>query len=172
MSLLLLTEVNGTPGPKGSVSAFCTRCARRNLRPAVAIKEDSKVGAGFRLAVARQLKAGSFHGMISDRPYTGPVETRLIFYIQRRRAVRGGVETDQWLPSHSGPYPTYQKSGDIEKHVRTVHDALMDAGVILDDSQVWRVVAEKRWADEKNEPGVVIEIRTIETSGTQGVDAS
>lgn len=163
MSLLLLAEVNGAPGPKGSVSAFCTRCAAKGLRSAVVVKEESEVGTRFRGAVVRQLKADPITWV---RPYAGPVETRLIFYIQRRRAVRGGVETDEWLPSHSGPYPTYQKSGDIEKHVRTVHDALMDAGVILDDSQVWRVVAEKRWADEVNKPGVVIEVRTL------GVDAS
>lgn len=153
---LVLAAVHGTPGPKGSLRAVCLRCARQRLASKVVMQEQSETGEKFRKIIARQLKV-----IAGQLAFTGPVETKLTFFIKRQRVVKAGVEQDQWVPSHAGPVPTHRNSGDVEKHVRTVHDALMDAGVLADDSQVWRVTAAKRWADEKNEPGAVIEVRAL-----------
>lgn len=156
MNVLASARVDGRPGPKGSVNAFCIRCATRKLPQKVAVQEQSDVGALFRRVIKRELSRMPLPAAAA----AGPVETRFVFFIERRKVVRKGVETSVWIPSHSGPYPTHQQSGDVEKHIRTAHDALMDAGVILDDSQVWRTTAEKRWADADNPPGVVLEVRT------------
>ena len=158
MSNLLELFVKGIPGPKGSVNAFCVRCAKAKKPPAVIIKEQSEVGAAFRKTVAKTVKVHLVTHRVNEI-YTGDIETRLTFFIHRQRRVSAGVELDEWVPSHAGPRPTFRNSGDVEKHARTIHDALMDAGLILDDSQVWRTVSEKRWADVNNPPGVLLEVR-------------
>jgi Holliday junction resolvase RusA-like endonuclease len=162
MSLLALVRVDGIPGPKGSLNAFCPTCARKKLPQRVVVKEQSDVGVTFRRAVSRQVKKLLVQDRVNEI-YAGDIETRLIFFIHRQKRVKAGVELEEWVPSHSGPRPTFQKSGDVEKHARTVHDALMDAGLIVDDSQVWRTTAEKRWADAANPPGCVVEVRTADT---------
>lgn len=156
--VLTLVRVDGIPGPKGSLNAFCPTCARKNLPQKVVVKEQSDVGATFRVQVRKAVL-----GATASRreAFAGPVETRLIFFIHRQKRVKAGVELDEWVPSHAGPRPTFQKSGDTEKHVRTVHDALMDAGLIEDDSQVWRITAEKRWATGDDPPGCVVEVRKL-----------
>lgn len=159
MTALLAARVSGIPGPKGSVNAFCVRCASKHLKPAVVVKEQSEGGVAFRKLVARELKTAI--GARGPEVFTGPVETRLTFYIERRRVVKAGVAQDAWIPSHQSPVPAHRNSGDVEKHVRTVHDALMDAGVLADDSQVWKTTAAKRWATDENPPGVVIEVQPL-----------
>lgn len=152
MTALLAARVSGTPGPKGSVNAYCVRCAGKGLKPAVAVREQSERGVAFRKLVARELKAAVRARELEI--FTGPVITRLTFYIERQISVDGDI-----VPSHQSPVPTHRNSGDVEKHVRTVHDALMDAGIIADDSQVADTVARKRWADEVNPAGVMITIQ-------------
>ncbi len=149
----VLARVYGTPGPKGSVNAFCQRCARFRYKQTIVIKEQSETGVAFRKIVTRQLKVTP--GQVT---FTGPVETRLTFYVERRRKVKNGVELDEWVPSHQSPVPVHHGSGDIEKHVRVIHDALTDAGVWTDDALVWRTTSEKLWADEQNPPGALIEV--------------
>lgn len=155
--LTLSVRVDGTPGPKGSINAFCIRCGQRGFRQQIAIKEQSEVGVIFRKAIARYLRGAMQRTEIML--LTGlPVETRLTVYIPRQRRVQAGRELDEWVPSHRTPYPMHQKSGDAEKHLRTLHDAMQDAGVIPDDCQVVRTSCEKRWADEEHPPGAEIEI--------------
>lgn len=154
MTALVLARVDGIPGPKGSVVSFCRRCAKYNYAQQIVTREESETGVRFRKLVARQLKVG--RGQIA---FTGPVETRLTFFIARRRKVVKGVELDEWVPSHQTPVPVHHGSGDVEKHVRTIHDALKDAGVLADDALVWRTVSEKLWATEQDPPGVHIEVR-------------
>jgi len=158
MTLLALAHVEGIPGPKGSLNGFCPTCARRGLPQRVVMKEQSEVGVKFRKTVARQLRDSAFSNFSAS--YLGDVQTRLIFFIPRQMAVKNGVEQDYPVPSHDTERPTHRNSGDVEKHVRTVHDALMDVSAIKDDSQVWRTVAEKRWADAENPPGCVVEVKT------------
>jgi Holliday junction resolvase RusA-like endonuclease len=90
---------------------------------------------------------------------TMPVKTRATFFIHRQRMVRAGVTSSQWVPSHRTIVPIHHGSGDVEKHTRTLHDALQDAGVLADDCIVSDIDHRKRWADDANPPGVVFEIR-------------
>jgi Holliday junction resolvase RusA-like endonuclease len=158
VSLLASVRVNGIPGPKGSLSPFCPTCARKSLPQRVVVKEQSDVGVAFRKVVAKAVRQS--RPAVFAPPHDGPIRTSFTFFVPRRRVVKAGVSQDEWVPSHSGPYPTFHNSGDIEKHIRTVHDALMDARLILDDSQVWKTTAEKVWADETHLPGVILEVWT------------
>jgi len=154
VSVLLIARVNGVPGPKGSVNAFCVRCAKKRLKPMVIVKEESEVGVLFRKVVAREAR----HIFVGSGTITGPVITRATFYIHRQKVVRAGVEIDRWVPSHESIVPVHHGSGDIEKHVRTIHDAFQDAGVLADDCQVSDLDVCKRWATAAHPPGVAIEI--------------
>lgn len=155
MSVLLIARVDGVPGPKGSVNAFCLRCAQRKLPQKVVIKEQSEVGVLFRKVVARELR----HHPIEMQ--TGPVKTTATFYIHRQRVVRAGVELDRWVPSNEPIVPIHHGSGDIEKHVRTVHDAMQDAGVFVEDCQVSDLNVCKRWATAAHPPGLAIVVSEI-----------
>lgn len=147
----LSVRVNATPGPKGSVAAFCTRCAARRLSQRVVVKEESDAGVAFRKQIARQVRS-------AGKPFTGPIETRLTFYIPRQHQVKGGVVLDAYVPTSQAPVPVHRNSGDVEKLVRVVHDALQDALLLADDCLVWRTVSQKLWADADHPPGVEIEI--------------
>lgn len=156
MGLLIEGRVDGAPGPKGSLNGFCLACAKAGRPQKVVFKEQSEVGVAFRKLVAYAVR--KWMRGLAVQPFAGAVEVDAIFYIARRRQVKGGVETDEFTPEHRKPYPTFRNSGDVEKHVRTVHDALMDAGLIEDDSQVVQVFARKRWATSMNPPGVRIKV--------------
>jgi Holliday junction resolvase RusA-like endonuclease len=153
----LSVRVLGTPGPKGSVNAFCVRCAQRRLKQQIVIKEESDNGIHFR-KLTKQALVKELQTLELQKGFCGGLETHLTVFIERRRQVRNGVETGQWVPSHESPWPIHQQSGDAEKHVRVLHDALQDAGVIANDSQVVRQISEKVWADETNPPGAQIEV--------------
>jgi Holliday junction resolvase RusA-like endonuclease len=154
---LVMARVDGTPGPKGSVVSFCQRCARFGCKQMIVTKEQSETGVKFRKVIARQLKVS--RGQVA---FSGPVVTDMTFYVKRQRKVKNGIELDEWVPSHQTPVPVHHGSGDVEKHVRVVHDALKDAGVLADDSLVADAYGRKRWADEEHAPGVLIEVRPYE----------
>lgn len=44
------------------------------------------------------------------------------------------------------PFPASKRHGDTSKHVRAVEDALVDSGLVTDDSLFVDIVAHKRWA--------------------------
>jgi crossover junction endodeoxyribonuclease RusA len=78
---------------------------------------------------------------------TGPVEVVSIVLIERPKTSR-----------HE--HPITRSSGDIDKHQRNILDALVDAQIIRDDSQVIRIRAEKTHAPRA---GANITVRTIES---------
>jgi Holliday junction resolvase RusA-like endonuclease len=147
-----MAVISGRPGPKGSVNAFCVRCAKRRLPSAVVVKEESEVGAAFRKAIARHLRQ---HGR---EPFTVATRTEATVYIERRRQVKAGVTLETFTPGSSTPKPIGHDSGDIEKHVRTLHDALQDVALLADDCIVTDLIFRKRWADQDHPPGIVIRI--------------
>ena len=76
------------------------------------------------------------------------------------------VDKPKSAPKRRRSWPITRTSGDIDKHVRNVLDALVDAAVVGDDSQVVKVVAEKGYPDEGPDflllPGGVIRVYRIE----------
>lgn len=77
---------------------------------------------------------------------TGPVEVSAIVLIERPKTSKQA-------------YPVTRSSGDADKHARNLLDALVDAGILRDDSQIIRLHIEKTHAPRA---GAHITIRTIE----------
>lgn len=71
-------------------------------------------------------------------PLAGPLELGVVFWLDRPASHYGtGRNTNRVKPS-SPPLPTGKGTGDLDKLIRSIGDALTDAGVIVDDSQIVR----------------------------------
>jgi len=86
----------------------------------------------------------------------GPVELEVVFYLDRPSSVS----------EKKRPYPVVPP--DIDKLVRGVGDALSDAGVWNDDSQVVKLVAFKRYSDGI-ETGAFVQVSTLDEKLTDTV---
>lgn len=81
----------------------------------------------------------------------GPVELQVAFYLQRPASISRTKRPEPIVPP------------DIDKLVRAIGDGISDAGGIWDDdSQIVKVVAWKRYADEM-QTGAFIQIAPYDT---------
>ena len=133
---LMQTFCPGRPKTKGSMTA----------RPNGSM-HDTPASSKWRALVARSalMARRTQHGDLWTK-WSGPVSVACVFY----------------LPVAD---PIAAHSGDLDKLVRNVLDALTDAQVYADDVQVVRVVAEKVAATDLMRPGVWISVKTIAGSG-------
>lgn len=131
MTVIAFT-IDGIPKPKGSL---------RHVGHGRMV-EQVKGGKEWRQHVATVARQHA-----PDLPLTGPVEVMLIVRLPRPKTVRRDL-------------PTSQHAGDIDKHARAILDALTDAGIWADDSQVVELRAIKRYAD-MTVPGVNVHVREV-----------
>lgn len=68
----------------------------------------------------------------------GPVQVRIDFYFDKPKSAPKNRET----------WPITRSSGDVDKLARAVLDAIVQAGVIVDDSQVVHLEGHKWWTTE------------------------
>jgi Holliday junction resolvase RusA-like endonuclease len=96
----------------------------------------------------------------------GPVEVAAVFFFDRPRShYRTGRNAHQ-LRDGAPAWPANRASGDVDKQLRLLFDAAVDAGALGDDAQVVSVRACKRWTgDGLDVAGVRVEIRPAETNG-------
>ena len=114
----LVRTVEGIPAPKGSL-----RCSRT---PAHALYEDNPKTKPWRKKVS-----AAFEGAEAADP-NQPLDVEITFTFDRPKTTR------RELPA---------VKPDVDKLVRTILDALEDAGVLTNDSQVVDLTARKRYAD-------------------------
>jgi len=113
--------------------------------------EQVKGSKPWRDAVAR---AAAAHARVQGwATVTGPVEVRVEFVFVRPKSAPGRV------------FPITRSSGDIDKLCRNVNDALVDAGVIADDSQIVSLVATKLHAAEASARITVAEMGSPRPNG-------
>lgn len=140
--ILALIRVDGRARTKGSLKVFC----RKDRRHSVQVEEEVAESKRWRRAVAlaAQAHTRSVWGT-ATLGHAGPVEVRMVAYLPRQLSVAKGQEGTV-IPSHATDYPTDIKLGDADKLARNIGDALVDARLILDDSQVTDFLVAKRWA--------------------------
>lgn len=85
----------------------------------------------------------------------GPVAVDIIVTVAKPKSA----------PKNRRTWPITRSSGDSDKHARNVLDALVDAAVIADDSQVIVLVVQKTYPGEAlsalESPGALIVVRTL-----------
>lgn len=143
-------EVNGHPTPQGSKRAFVMHGKAR-------MTESS----GDRLRTWRQdVKAAAIEAR-PPVPIATSVGVSLEFRFPRPKGHYGSGRNAGRLKPSAPNFPTNKGTGDIEKLIRSTHDALTAAGIWTDDSLVACVNAVKAYADAPSEVGASIWIEEI-----------
>jgi Holliday junction resolvase RusA-like endonuclease len=136
--------VPGTPIPQGSMKVIRGRIISDNPRL-----------AAWRKTVTAVVRAACTW----PQPLAGPVTVDLLFLVpQVTSAPKSWRTKTRWL------WPIRRSSGDLDKLIRAVFDAVTDAGnVWIDDAQVTDIgEVKKRFAGTPGfpgQPGVQISIR-------------
>jgi Holliday junction resolvase RusA-like endonuclease len=155
----VITEVwvPGLPKTKGSLT----------FKGKEYVEENVKGSARWRRLVASAVRADLVrrHGVRPGLPpanhLTIPVGVRLQFWLPESAEPRAdvtGLDRATRESASIGLGPIKSGSGDLDKLVRNVLDALTDAGAYRDDVQVVRVIADKMVRDgvTPSTPGVLI----------------
>lgn len=136
--------VHGKPAPQGSKHATLHKQSGR-----IVTMESSKRVKPWRQSVKEAaLNAMDGRTRIEDVP----VRVEVIFCFDKPKSA----------PKRRRTWPITRSSGDVDKLQRALLDALTDAGVFKDDSQVVHVVADKVFTDDPAAPlavpGAVIRV--------------
>ena len=75
---------------------------------------------------------------------TGPMAVEVIFWLPRPKS---HYRANGQLKPAAPWWPTNQRTGDLDHYVRALNDALTQAGIWGDDSQVVQLTAFKRYDD-------------------------
>jgi Holliday junction resolvase RusA-like endonuclease len=101
---------------------------------------------------------------LADR-LTGPVHVDATFCFDRPAGHYRTGRNAHLLRDSAPRWPATRNSGDLDKLVRAGLDALVDAGVMTDDSLVVAITTRKVWAGEHEDalhiPGARLEIRPV-----------
>jgi len=135
----------GIPAPQGSKTPFRLKNSDR-----VVLVESSKKVKPWRDAVAA---AAAQHGF-ADTMLEGPVDVTVAFYLPRPKS---HLRSDGTLKDSAPDYPRFP---DTDKCLRSTLDALTQAKVWGDDSQVVRVAAVKQYTLDN--PGALIEVASLQ----------
>lgn len=118
----LCFQVEGDPIPQGSARAFVVKGR------AVVTSDNPRLKAWRNLVAAAASAARIEQGWPAKVDH--PLVVSIVFVLPRPKTVKR-------------ERPTGAKEGDIDKLARAVLDALTEGEVVVDDSRVVRVVAEK-----------------------------
>lgn len=137
----------GKPAPQGS------KKVHRYIKGRAILGESSAAVAPWRAVVAghaRRLQPDQWHAKL-------PVSLTLTFVFARPKAhFRANGNLKENAPQHC-----VTRIGDLDKLCRAVCDAL--TGIAYDDdSQVFSINAERRYATASESPGALITITTID----------
>lgn len=145
---IVYIEVAGYPTPQGSKRAF--------VQHGRAMMTES---SGDRLRSWRQDVKAAAIAVRPSTPLDAPLAVLIDFRFPRPKShFRTGANA-HLLRDAAPAYPANRATGDIEKLVRSTHDAITAAGVWTDDSLVALLSASKRYvADELAGASIQIEV--------------
>jgi Holliday junction resolvase RusA-like endonuclease len=143
-------EVGGIPVTQGSVRAILPRGSAQPIVVQGSSAKARKSLDGWRSDIASQARAWT-EGHPGFVPLVGPVQLKLSFHLVRPTS----------HPKTRRTWPVGKNSGDLDKLVRAVFDAL--TGVLfIDDGQVVGLVTSK---DYSPAPGCSVRLRAVADSG-------
>jgi crossover junction endodeoxyribonuclease RusA len=137
VTVLAQFTVLGRPAPKGS---------KRHVGHGIMVESSKKVGPWCEAVKAAFDRSGQ-----QATRFEGPVRVIIAFYFPPLSKT----------PKNRRIYPHTRASGDLDKLLRSTFDALVDVGVIKDDSQVVTVGATKDYAQEDLPPGARIRVEAL-----------
>ncbi|MFY9345558.1 MAG: RusA family crossover junction endodeoxyribonuclease [Planctomycetota bacterium] len=137
-------QVFGRPAPQGS---------KKYVGRGIMI-ESSKRVAPWREAV----KAAFLATREAPPRFDGPVRVEIRFLFERPKK-----------PRHSRP--STKSSGDLDKLLRSTFDALVDVGILIDDSLVVEDGSSKHYVADGEVPGAVIVVREVAAVAAGGREA-
>lgn len=120
------------------------------------MRENVKGSSDWRKLMAERARAAyqtpHRHGPLA-MPYALGVQVKALAYLTPPPSVakRGLLVCDEWLRSKG--------SGDVDKLARNLLDALVDAGVLVDDAQVISLCIDKAISMER--PGIHVRVRGL-----------
>lgn len=146
---MIVFRVVGIPAPQGS---------KRHVGKGRMVENSKKVGPWRESVKAAALTAiaNADVGMVwSKFPLKGPLRIRIEFLLSRPKGHFGTGKNADQLKQAAPRFPA--STPDIDKLVRCTFDALTEAGIWLDDSQVVTLVAYKRFCQDRSIPqGAII----------------
>ena len=156
MENVITFHVPGTPRTQGNKRAVPLKGRNGNWIKAAngatktVMMESGKYHASWREDVRAALLAA-----YPGDPLDGPVHVAIVFYFRRPENHYGTRKGEKYLKERA---PKWHASiGDIEKLVRSIHDAM--SGIAFhDDKQVASLSTSKEWADKA---GATIMIRKL-----------
>jgi Holliday junction resolvase RusA-like endonuclease len=141
---VLVLDIAGVPAPKGSLVPIKLTKGARAGQTVLVEQNRQKLTPWLR----EVRNAGKRLRGDERLPFDGPVAVMLVFRLPAPRSPRKRA----WQA-----WPITRSSGDIDKLVRGILDALTGS-VLTDDSQVTDVLTTKRYHPQ---PGVEVRIRPL-----------
>jgi hypothetical protein len=148
----------GRPRTKGSLHVYCTKGKAHKVRVVEETKDSSLWRA--QMAKAAQVAMMDEHGKLMN--WAGPAGLVAHFMFAPVAQMEAGRPTGQIVPEHRTPFPTAIDLGDLDKLVRNLGDALVDAHVLADDSLITNMAVKKTWCPLGQVPGVMVEVIALE----------
>jgi Holliday junction resolvase RusA-like endonuclease len=133
----------GTPKGQPRPRAFAMKLGNGKFSARVF---DAGTSEGWKSCVAMAAKP-----FLPPTPLTGPLEMSIDFYFARPARLLTKKSPDGEIPHTSKP--------DVDNLAKAVLDALTQTGMLVDDSQVYSLVAAKFYVVRGNTSGAQIEIR-------------
>lgn len=148
----------GTPAPKGSKRhvgrGILVESSTRAKPWAEAVKHAALAAAGVACHCENLAHASG--------PLSGPVGVEITFTVRKPVGA----------PKRRTTWPVTRASGDVDKLARCTLDAIVDAGVMRDDSQIVELTARKVYPEEGIDalrvPGAVIRVFGLGAAGAEG----
>jgi Holliday junction resolvase RusA-like endonuclease len=166
--------VPGKPKAQGSMAAFALPPVVKAIRALassgrwdavygvinkyIVVKQNDKVKAWRNVVSAVAKKA-----MNGQRPIEGPVWIKTVFHLKRPKNHYRTGKFSHLLRDDAPKYPINKGTGDADKHLRSVLDALTDI-VYVDDCQVVYPVSPKIYAETE---GVHVTLTDEEPKGSK-----
>jgi Holliday junction resolvase RusA-like endonuclease len=148
-------EVFGTPAPQGSKRAFVVRKKGEvGKGRAVVVESSAKVKPwrqDVKTAALEAVDYGDNLPVFEDCP----VSVWIDFYLARPKGHYGTGRNAGIVKASASKYPTVKP--DLDKLIRSTLDALTEAGVYGDDSQVISIMTGKFYADHR-QPGALVHV--------------